>query len=158
MNGVIKRPKRPSNAFEIYCNDTRPVLQSQYKDKIAAGEFRLEEELARGWKDLPEKEKEEFQVRYEQELAQYKEAVEEYKRGTKGDATRDRSRARGDRDNASSRASRGGGGSRSARFEDAQDDEEADEDQDIEMADAGAADQDTDPETEVEENDGAGDD
>ncbi|KAI6081171.1 hypothetical protein F4821DRAFT_265187 [Hypoxylon rubiginosum] len=39
-NGLTKRPKRPSNAFEIYCNDTRPVLQSQHKDKIAAGEFR----------------------------------------------------------------------------------------------------------------------
>ncbi|KAI0181087.1 hypothetical protein GGR52DRAFT_18308 [Hypoxylon sp. FL1284] len=145
-NGMTKRPKRPSNAFEIYCNDTRPVLQAQHKDKIAAGEFRLEEELARGWKDLPEKEKEEFQIRYEQELAQYKEAVEEYKRGTKGSAARSRSRG-GD----AMRASRGG---RSARIEAAQDDD-ADEAQDVEMADlgdaeAGAGDADTDPETELE--------
>ncbi|KAI0013912.1 hypothetical protein F4779DRAFT_298483 [Xylariaceae sp. FL0662B] len=144
-NGVAKRPKRPSNAFEIYCNDTRPVLQAQHKDKIAAGEFRLEEELARGWKDLPEKEKEEFQVRYEQELAQYKEAVEEYKRSTKDATSRDRSRGRDHH-----RAGRGG----RPRFEEAQDDE-ADEDQDVEMGEAEpAADQDTDPETEVDENDG----
>ncbi|OTB08506.1 hypothetical protein M426DRAFT_184965 [Hypoxylon sp. CI-4A] len=154
-NGVAKRPKRPSNAFEIYCNDTRPILQAQHKDKIAAGEFRLEEELARGWKDLPEKEKEEFQVRYEQELVQYKEAVEEYKRGAK-DAARERSRGR-DRDHAASRASRGGGGARSTRFEEVQEDDDADEDQDVEMAEAGdaepAGDADSDPETEVDGDD-----
>ncbi|KAI1654444.1 hypothetical protein F4813DRAFT_370884 [Daldinia decipiens] len=161
LNGIAKRPKRPSNAFEIYCNDTRPVLQAQNKEKIAAGEFRLEEELARGWKDLAEKEKEEFQVRYEQELAQYKEAVEEYKRETKN-AARERSRNR-DRDHFGSISSsrRGGGGGRSARFEEVQD-EEGDDDQDVEMADPGdhepAGDQDTDPETEVDENDGAVDD
>ncbi|KAL7627160.1 hypothetical protein AAE478_003936 [Parahypoxylon ruwenzoriense] len=155
-NGVTpKRPKRPSNAFEIYCNDTRPLLQAEHKDKIAAGEFRLEEELARGWKDLPEKEKEEFQVRYEQELAQYKEAVEEYKRGTKDTAGRDRSRNR-----EANRLSRGG----RTRVEELQEDEAADEDQDVEMAEPGdaaepAADPDnTDPETEVEENDGPADD
>ncbi|KAI1373431.1 hypothetical protein F4677DRAFT_429591 [Hypoxylon crocopeplum] len=160
-NGVAKRPKRPSNAFEIYCNDTRPILQAQHKDKIAAGEFRLEAELARGWKDLPEKEKEEFQVRYEQELAQYKEAVEEYKRSARGETARERSRIR---DHASAgRAGRSGAsaGAR-ARFEETQDDE-ADEDQDVEMAEAGdvdpgAGDADTDPETEVEENDGGVDD
>ncbi|KAI1384452.1 uncharacterized protein F4822DRAFT_445891 [Hypoxylon trugodes] len=164
-NGVPKRPKRPSNAFEIYCNDTRPLLQAQHKDKIAAGEFRVEEELARGWKDLPEKEKEEFQVRYEQELSQYKEAVEEYKRSAK-EAARSRSRGR-DRDLlATSNRMRsvgltGGSGARAARFEEPQDDE-GDEDQDVEMAEPGdpepAADQDTDPETEVDENDGVVDD
>ncbi|KAI0834834.1 hypothetical protein F5Y06DRAFT_278009 [Hypoxylon sp. FL0890] len=161
-NGVPKRPKRPSNAFEIYCNDTRPILQAQHKDKIAAGEFRLEEELARGWKDLPEKGKEEFQVRYEQELAQYKEAVEEYKRGTK-DAARERSRGR-DRDHhvGSSRAGRAsgaGGGARSARFDLVPADD--DDDQDVEMADPGdpepaGGDADTDPETEVEDNENDG--
>ncbi|KAI1144342.1 hypothetical protein F5Y05DRAFT_24420 [Hypoxylon sp. FL0543] len=164
-NGVAKRPKRPSNAFEIYCNDTRPILQAQHKDKIAAGEFRLEEELARGWKDLPEKEKEEFQVRYEQELAQYKEAVEEFKRSAK-DATRDRSRGR-DRDhhhggsNRAGRASGIGGGARSARFDLVPADDDADEDQDVEMADPGdpepaGGDADTDPETEVDENENEG--
>ncbi|KAI1212308.1 uncharacterized protein F4807DRAFT_415550 [Annulohypoxylon truncatum] len=155
-NGVAKRPKRPSNAFEIYCNDTRPILQAQNKEKIAAGEFRLEEELARGWKDLPEKEKEEFQIRYEQELAQYKEAVEEFKRGNKDVAARERSRGR-DSLAGGSKSSRGGAGARSARFEEVQD-EDMDEDQDVEMAEPGdaepAGDQDTDPETEVEENDG----
>ncbi|KAI1765090.1 hypothetical protein GGR53DRAFT_491500 [Hypoxylon sp. FL1150] len=137
-NGLTKRPKRPSNAFEIYCNDTRPVLQEQYKDKIAAGEFRVEEELARGWKELPKEEKEEFQVRYEQEMVRYREAVDEYKRSMKGSTSR-------------GRASRGG---RSARFEEIQDDD-GDDAQDVEMADLGdpEAGADTDPETEVDDND-----
>ncbi|KAF2963650.1 hypothetical protein GQX73_g9920 [Xylaria multiplex] len=145
-NGAVKPPKRPSNAFEIYCNDTRPVLQTQHKDAIAAGEFRIEEELARGWKDLAEKEKEEFQQRYERELVQWKEAKESFKQGLKDATARERSRAR------ENRTSRGGRN----RFEDAQDDEDADDDQDVEMAEAEpGADQDTDPETEVDENDGA---
>ncbi|KAI1505413.1 hypothetical protein F5X99DRAFT_367892 [Biscogniauxia marginata] len=144
-NGAAKPPKRPSNAFEIYCNDQRPLLQAQHKEKIAAGEFRLEEELARGWKDLPEKEKEEFQARYEQELSQWKEARETYKQGVKDAAARDRSRQR--------EGNRGGRGR--TRFEEAQD-EDGDDDQDVEMGDAGpetVGDQDTDPETEVDEND-----
>ncbi|GAW24286.1 hypothetical protein ANO14919_138690 [Xylariales sp. No.14919] len=147
-NGSAKPPKRPSNAFEIYCNDTRPVLQAQHKDAIAAGEFRIEEELARGWKDLPEKEKEEFQARYERELIQWKEAKESFKQGVKDAAARERSRARENRTNRGSRN----------RFEEVQDDEDADDDQDVEMAEAEpepGADQDTDPETEVDENDGA---
>ncbi|KAI5928427.1 hypothetical protein F4810DRAFT_643600 [Camillea tinctor] len=144
-NGTAKPPKRPSNAFEIYCNDTRPLLQNEHKDKIAAGEFRLEEELARGWKDLPEKEKDDFQSRYEQELSQWKEARDTYKQGVKDAAARERSRQR-----ENNRTSRGG----RTRFEEVQD--EDDDDQDVEMGDAGpetAADQDTDPETEVDEND-----
>ncbi len=137
-NGTAKPPKRPSNAFEIYCNDTRPLLQAQHKDAIAAGEFRIEEELARGWKDLVEKDKEEFQARYERELSQWKEQRESFKQGVKDAAARERSRAR------EGRTSRGGRN----RFEGVQDDEDADDDQDIEMAE-------TDPETEVDENDGA---
>ncbi|KAI1354539.1 hypothetical protein F5Y01DRAFT_253869 [Xylaria sp. FL0043] len=148
VNGAAKPPKRPSNAFEIYCNDTRPLLHAQHKDAITAGEFRVEEELARGWKDLAEKAKEEFQARYERELSQWKEARESFKQGVKDAAARERSRAR------ENRTSRGG----RSRFEEVQDDEDADDDQDVEMAEAEpepGADQDTDPETEVEENEAA---
>jgi len=124
------------------------VLQSQHKEAIAAGEFRLEEELARGWKDLPEKEKEEFQARYERELSQWKEARESFKQGAKDAAARQRSRAR---DNRTSRGGR-------SRFEEVQDEDDADDDQDVEMGEAEqeqGADQETDPETEVDENEGA---
>ncbi|KAH9903675.1 hypothetical protein F4778DRAFT_735071 [Xylariomycetidae sp. FL2044] len=150
-NGLPKPPKRPSNAFEIYCIDTRPVLQANNKEKIASGEFRLEEELARGWKDLPGKEKDEYQTRYEHELVQWKEARDNYKRDVKHSTARDRSRAR----DPSGRGSR-------PRFEDTAQDTEGDEDQDVEMAEAEipgrmpSGDQDTDPETEVEENEVSG--
>ncbi|KAI0199550.1 hypothetical protein F4808DRAFT_471393 [Astrocystis sublimbata] len=147
-NGAPKPPKRPSNSFEIYCNDTRPLLQTEHKDAIAAGTFRLEEELAKGWKVLPETEKDQFQARYERELSQWKEARESFKQGMKEAAARERSRAR------ENRTSRGG----RSRFEEIHDDEDADDDQDIEMGDADpdqVGDQDTDPETEVEDNEGA---
>ncbi|KAF4783347.1 HMG box protein [Colletotrichum scovillei] len=67
-NGVAKPPKRPGNAFEMYCADTRPALEEKNKDDADAN---IEEELARGWKDLPEGEKEEFQTRSEEEMAKY---------------------------------------------------------------------------------------
>ncbi|CAJ2505990.1 Uu.00g001200.m01.CDS01 [Anthostomella pinea] len=146
-NGAAKPPKRPSNAFEIYCNDNRPILAAENREKIAAGEFRLEEELARGWKDLPESEREEFAVRYSIELARWKEARENFKQGLKEAAARERSRGRDHR-----------GGRGRTRFEEIQDDD-GDDDQDVEMAEAEAdpeplGDQDTDPETEIDDNDG----
>ncbi|KAK1726995.1 HMG box protein [Colletotrichum acutatum] len=67
-NGIAKPPKRPGNAFEMYCADTRPALEEKNKDDADAN---IEEELARGWKDLPEGEKEEFQTRSEEEMAKY---------------------------------------------------------------------------------------
>ena len=167
-NGIPKPAKRPSNAFEIYCKDKRPVLQAKYKDQIAAGEFRLEEELARGWKDLPEKEKDEYQTRYEQELYQWREDREAFKRSTKeaaANAARDRSRGRDSNFGSSHRAGGGGGAARSARFDDSILGD--DDDHDVEMADAdlpparggGSAAADADQyETEVEENEGPADD
>ncbi|KAI0127574.1 putative HMG box-containing protein C10F6.08c [Xylariales sp. AK1849] len=91
---IPKPPKRPSNAFEIYCNDTRPLLQAEHKDKIAAGEYRLEEELARGWKDLPEDQKDDFQTRYVSELTKWKEERDAYRRSTKEAAARERNGGR----------------------------------------------------------------
>lgn len=153
----VKMPKRPSNAFEIYCNDMRPTLREQNKDKIESGEFRVEEELARGWKELSDEAKEEFKARYEQELASWKEERDALKR------SRMRSTGGGGGGGRGSRAvSRG----RSSRFEEIEaDDDDQDDDQDVEMAEA----DDTMPvghldadqyETEVEDDNdnGAGDD
>lgn len=162
-NGIIvpKPPKRPSNAFEIYCKDMRPLLQSKNKEGIAAGEFRLEEELARGWKDLPEKEKEEFQSRYEQELAKWKEERSAYRSSTKGGRSGRLSEFDG-----MARAPRGGrrsaGGTRVSAA--AQDDDGEELDNDVEMGDVEAAEaeepeqgepNETDPETEVEDGEDA---
>ncbi|ORY69589.1 uncharacterized protein BCR38DRAFT_419500 [Pseudomassariella vexata] len=175
-NGLPKPPKRPSNAFEIYCNDMRPQFQAKHKDKIEAGKFRLEEELARGWKDLPKEDKDAFQTRYEQELGRWKEEREAYRRGAKEAAARDRSRGRdsyygGGGGGAGSGSGRGRG-SAAARHrierilqDDDGDDQDQYEDQDVEMGEAAdamdAEDRDndpaeTDPETEVEDNEAQG--
>ncbi|KAL0931994.1 HMG box protein [Colletotrichum truncatum] len=68
-NGVAKPPKRPGNAFDLYCGETRPALEEKKKEDDA--DLNVDEELARGWKDLPEGEKEEFQARSEKEMAKY---------------------------------------------------------------------------------------
>jgi non-histone protein 10 len=154
---TLKPPKRPSNAFEIYSNDMRPKLQSQHKAAIAAGEFRLEEELARGWKDLDEAEKEQYQTRYAAELEKWKEDREAYRRSTGGGRSR-LSRAshprvrhlqEDDQDTASEQDL----------------DHDGDVSQDVEMAEAAEADErehdhdnDTDPETEVDDGADAGED
>ncbi|CAI0654779.1 hypothetical protein CGCSCA4_v002311 [Colletotrichum siamense] len=67
-NGVAKPPKRPGNAFELFCSDSRPAFEEKKKDDA---DLNIDEELARAWKDLPEAEKEEFQTRSDQEMAKY---------------------------------------------------------------------------------------
>jgi len=74
VNGIAK-PKKPSNAFEIYCSDKTDEFKEKNQDKE---DFNLEAELARGWKDLPEKDKEEFQAKYEDALEQYQKDMEAY--------------------------------------------------------------------------------
>jgi hypothetical protein len=82
-NGVassgLKPPKKPGTAFEIYCRQTRPILEGKAKEKEDDEEpIDVDAELARGWKDLPEKEREEFQARYEEDLKRYQKDKEEY--------------------------------------------------------------------------------
>ncbi|KAH0443572.1 hmg box protein [Colletotrichum camelliae] len=67
-NGVAKPPKRPGNAFELFCSNSRPAFEEKKKDDA---DLNIDEELARAWKDLPEGEKEEFQTRSDQEMAKY---------------------------------------------------------------------------------------
>src|SRR5687767_8717246 len=73
-NGVtsssLKPPRKPGTAFDIYCRQMRPVLLDKDKDKDDP-DFDVDAELARGWKDLPEKESEEFQAQYEEDLKRY---------------------------------------------------------------------------------------
>ncbi|KAF9872611.1 hmg box protein [Colletotrichum karsti] len=74
-NGVAKPPKRPGNAFEMYCADSRPALEEK---KVDDADVNIDEELARGWKDLPEADKDEFQNRSEQEMAKYQKEKDAY--------------------------------------------------------------------------------
>ncbi|KAJ9137253.1 Non-histone protein 10 [Pleurostoma richardsiae] len=84
-NGVSKPPKKPVNAFELYCADARPKLLAD-KEEGDAGSSSIEEELARGWKDLPETEKEEYQTRHDEELAKYQKEKEAYEKKSKAEA------------------------------------------------------------------------
>ncbi|KAM5351468.1 hypothetical protein ACJ41O_004191 [Fusarium nematophilum] len=57
-NGVSKDDKKPADAFELYCSETRPALEAKHKDSEA--EVNIDDELASSWKELSEAEKEEF--------------------------------------------------------------------------------------------------
>jgi hypothetical protein len=76
-NGVHKAaPKKPGNAFDLYCDETRPSL----KEKSEDGEDTIneEEELSRRWKDLPEGQRDEYQARAEGQMADYEKEKEAY--------------------------------------------------------------------------------
>lgn len=61
-NGVSgnssKASKKPSSAFELYCSDNRAMALESKAEGVS-----VEEELARGWKDLPETQREEYKAK-----------------------------------------------------------------------------------------------
>ncbi|OAQ70343.1 high mobility group, HMG1/HMG2 [Pochonia chlamydosporia 170] len=67
-NGVSKPSKAPKSAFDLYCEDARPILEAKSKEEEGDGDgdINIEEELTRAWEDLPEAEKEEFQSKFEE--------------------------------------------------------------------------------------------
>ena len=66
----------------LYCDETRASLKEKNKDKVDEdGDLiNMDEELARGWKDLDESQREEFQAREEHELSKYQEEKEAYQK------------------------------------------------------------------------------
>lgn len=81
LNGVHgAAPKKPGNAFELYCDETREALKEKNKDKDQDqdGDINMDEELARGWKDLDESQRQEFRAREEHEMTKYQEEKEAY--------------------------------------------------------------------------------
>jgi hypothetical protein len=60
------QPRRPKNAFDLYCNETRPVLASEHRKEIAEGTYNVEQVLATGWSGLDATSKADFSQRYEQ--------------------------------------------------------------------------------------------
>ncbi|KAF6820978.1 HMG box protein [Colletotrichum sojae] len=88
-NGVAKPPKRPGNAFELYCSETRPSIEDKKKDDA---DLNIDEELARGWKDLPDGEKEEFQTRSEEEMAKYQKEKDAFAAKSKSAEPKDEER------------------------------------------------------------------
>lgn len=85
-NGVSKSHKKPADAFEVYCSETRPVLEAKDKDEEGDGdgdgEVNIEDELASGWKGLSAAEKEEYQAKYERAVAEDSEPKESSKQKT----------------------------------------------------------------------------
>lgn len=60
-NGVAsssKAPKKPSSAFELYCSENRAAALDSKAEGVS-----VEEELARGWKDLSESQQDAYQAR-----------------------------------------------------------------------------------------------
>ncbi|KAK5652545.1 hypothetical protein OQA88_10451 [Cercophora sp. LCS_1] len=72
-NGTRGPPKKPGTAFELYCDETRPELKEKVSD-----EGTEEEQLARGWKDLGDNQREEFQTRADDEMAKYRKEKDAY--------------------------------------------------------------------------------
>jgi non-histone protein 10 len=66
-----KGPKRPGSAFDMYCAEKRPALS---QDESVNN---VDEELARGWKDLSQDLKDEYEAKYVEELDKYRKAKEE---------------------------------------------------------------------------------
>jgi hypothetical protein len=75
-NGVHKGAlKKPGSAFDLYCDETRPSV----KDKAKEGEAdNVEEELSRGWKDLPDTQRDEYQSRADDRMAEYEKQKDEH--------------------------------------------------------------------------------
>lgn len=65
-NGVKKKKSAASpakadarDAFDLYCEKERPVLEAKAKDS----DINIDEELEKGWKELPESDKEEYRAK-----------------------------------------------------------------------------------------------
>ncbi|TAQ88355.1 hypothetical protein B7494_g3305 [Chlorociboria aeruginascens] len=72
---VSTPPRKPRNAFDLYCNDTRSVMMVQNRQAMAEGTFDIERALAIGWRDLAPEAAEEFHRRFELEKRKW-ESVE----------------------------------------------------------------------------------
>ncbi|KAL5322580.1 hypothetical protein ACEPPN_010553 [Leptodophora sp. 'Broadleaf-Isolate-01'] len=65
-SSVPSQPRLPKNVFEFYCNETRPILESEHQKEIAEDNFNIEGVLATGWSSLDSDKREQFTQRFEQ--------------------------------------------------------------------------------------------
>lgn len=72
-NGISKS-KLPADAYELYCDETRPILEAKHKDSEGdiEADFNVDDELSKKWKELSEAEQDEFQTKLEQQQAKAK--------------------------------------------------------------------------------------
>ncbi|KAL2064220.1 hypothetical protein VTL71DRAFT_4714 [Oculimacula yallundae] len=65
-NSAPSQIRRPKNAFEFYCNETRPILESEHQKEIAEDNFNMDAVLATGWSSLDSEKREQFTQGFEQ--------------------------------------------------------------------------------------------
>ncbi|KAK0623175.1 hypothetical protein B0T14DRAFT_166838 [Immersiella caudata] len=82
-------PKKPGSAFELYCDERRAEQRKEKEEQRkddkddteeggAAEAEEDEQRLERGWKDLADSRREEFQARADDELAKYQKEKDAY--------------------------------------------------------------------------------
>ncbi len=84
-NGAHKGapPKKPGDAYALFCEETRPSLikdsdKDKEGDEAAAVEDGIDEDLDIIWKAMSESDRNNFQVRADQEMAEYTKEKEAY--------------------------------------------------------------------------------
>lgn len=108
-NGVSS--KKPVDAFEVYCHENRASLEAKKKED-GDDDLNVEDELARSWKELPDAEKEEFQIKFEQAVAKETEKDEvsspreEKEDNDKEDKEKEESEAKDGREEKSEKANK----------------------------------------------------
>lgn len=121
--GAGSSVKRPVNGFELYCEEMRPALAekkaAKSKKKSAedgdvdmedadagadedadATEVNIDEELARGWTDMDQNDKDEFETRAAEELAKHKKAKDEARQEKEAADDKDSEEKPADKDDA----------------------------------------------------------
>ncbi|KAI9505166.1 high mobility group box domain-containing protein, partial [Coemansia spiralis] len=71
-----RAPKRPANAFVMFCQFERPSIKSASTD-LTSGE--LTKAMSAKWKDLPKSEKQKYFDLYEREMVRYQQELVSYK-------------------------------------------------------------------------------
>lgn len=83
-NGVRNNgaPKKPGSAFDLYCDEARPAAKDKAAKEGEGEADTVEEELSRGWKDLPDTQRDEYQLRADDNMAEYEKEKDEHDAAT----------------------------------------------------------------------------
>ena len=91
----LARPERPPNAFELWSEDARKSRAAAKRE--GDDDVNLDEELARDWKHLDEKEKDTYLKRHEEKMAKYHKDKDAYSK-SKADAAKAAAASKEDKD------------------------------------------------------------
>jgi non-histone protein 10 len=61
----VPTPRKPKNPFELYCSDHRSRLMELNSKGISQGTYDVDVELGRGWRDLNDEQKSDYQARFD---------------------------------------------------------------------------------------------